>query len=262
MKIKTKNSWYTVLISLMIIGFLMVVTSWILSLVIRESNDTMGQWIYLQSYAWAESAMELALLKIKKHGYWVYDKKNDLDILKTSKSKITISYDLNSRTTSYNWKLSSFEQVIIPLFYLSWSIENKISDISLKITNSLDFRDPTKMAWNIVSKNWDGIWGNSQIWNYSKWNGKNSSWDFIWNIYVNWDNSSSFLGKYNKNYLILINLDPNYHLDFSLSSSKPFTKPISNIISSASNWKYKQNLETLLDNTEFLSILKYSVFSK
>ena len=97
MKLQNKNSAYTILVSLMIIGFLIVVTTWILNLVLRESRDNKWQWQYLQSYGWAEAAMELALLKIKQNGYWVYDKKTDLDILKTPKSKIKISYDLNSK---------------------------------------------------------------------------------------------------------------------------------------------------------------------
>lgn len=261
MKLKNKNSGYTILVSLMIIGFLVVVTTWILNLVIRELNDNKWGAMYLQSFAWAEAAMELALLEIKKNGYWVYEKKTDLDILATPKSEIKISYDLNSKTKSYNWNLSSFEQVVIPLFYLSWSIENKIKNMELKILNNYEFVDTTKMAWNIVSENWDWVWWNSEISNSSKANGRNKNWLFIWDVKISGFGADDFLNKYNKNYLILINLDPNYDLNFNLSSSDFFTKPVSKIITSATTWKYKQNLETILDNTWFLSILRYSVFS-
>ena len=147
------------------------------------------------------------------------------------------------------------------MFYLSWSVENKAKNINLDIINNSIFSDFTKMAWNIVSEDWDWVWWNSEIWTVTKVNGKNKDWLFIGNIKINWNGSSDFLNKYNKNYLILINLDPSKDLNFNLSSSDYFTKPLSKILSSASSWRYKQNLETTLDNTEFLSILKYSVFS-
>ena len=70
MRLKSKNSWYTILITLMIIGFLIVVTTWILNLVIREMKDNRGQFSYLQAYAWAEAAMELALFWYKKIFLW------------------------------------------------------------------------------------------------------------------------------------------------------------------------------------------------
>jgi len=261
MKIKNNNSWYTILVTLMIIGFLIVLTTWILNLVFRELNDNRWWSKYLQSYAWAEWSMELALLKIKQNWYGVYDKKVDLDILESPKSKIKISYDLNSKTDSYNWILSSFEQVVIPLFYLSWSTEIKTNNIELKVLNDHEFIDSSKMAWNIVSENWDWIWWNSQVSSLTKANGRNKNGLFIWDIKINGNGSENFLKKYNKNYLIIINLNPDNNLEYKLSSTWFFTKPVSRIISSATTWKYRQNLETVLDNTEFLSILKYSVFS-
>jgi len=39
------------------------------------------------------------------------------------------------------------------------------------------------------------------------------------------------------------------------------TKPKTNIISSWEIGSYKQNLETKMNNTEFLNILKYSIYS-
>lgn len=261
MKLKNTNSGYTILVSLMIIGFLIVLTTWIFSLVLREMNDNRWAANYLKSYGWAEAGMELALLEIKKNWYWVYDKKVDLDILQTPKSKIKFSYDLNSKTNSYDWNLTSFKQVVIPLFYLSWSVEEKLTNIELDITNNHIFLDSTKMAWNIVSENWDWIWWTSAIWNSVKWNGRDKNWFFIWNVTINGLWTNAFLNKYDKNYLIVINLDTTNNLNFNLRSSKYFTKPVSKIISSAQIGKYKQNLITTLDNTEFLSILKYSVFS-
>ena len=265
MKIKNKNSWYTILVTLMIIGFLIVLTIWVLNLVLREMKDNIWAWKYLQVYAWAEAAMELALLDIKKHWYWVYSKldwtDNNAKILRNDMNndkEILISYDLNSKTKWYFWNLDNFEQSVIPLFYIKTDDSiDKINNLNLKILNSLNFIDNTKMAWNIVSKNWDWIWWVWEITSSTKGKWRNADGTFLDEIKV-----SDFLNTYENNYLIVINLDNFNPLNFEITSTKDFTKPISKIISSAKIGQYKQNLETILDNTAFLSILKYSVFSQ
>ncbi len=258
MKINKQNSWYTILVTLMIIGFLIVLTTWVLNLVLRELNDNRWAWKYLQTYAWAEWAMELALLDIKKHWYWIYDKKDDLEYLKTQRSKISISYNLNSKTKLYSWILEPFEQSVIPLFYIKPNdTREKINTLDLKILNSSVFTDDTKMAWNIVSQNWDWIWWNWKIDTTIKGKWRKANWSFLGEIHI-----SNFLSTYDNNYLVVINLDNTNNLNFELSSTEDFTKPTSKIFSSAQIGNYKQNLETTLDNTAFLSILKYSVFSK
>ena len=265
MKIKNQNSWYTILVTLMIIGFLIVLTTWVLNLVLREMNDNRWAWNYLKTYAWAEGAMELALLEIKKHWYWIYSKIESSDekakILRNDMSndkEILFSYDLNSKTKGYSWSLDSFKQSVIPLFYIKWNdSREKIDNLNLKILNSWNFTDETKMAWNIVSQNWDWIWWNWEIISSSKAKWRNADWSFLEEISI-----FDFLNNYSNNYLIVINLDDTNNLDFKLNSTKDFTKPTSKIISSAIIWNYKQNLETTLDNTAFLSILKYSVFSQ
>jgi hypothetical protein len=267
MKIQKKNSWYTILVTLMIIGFLIVLTTWILNLVLREMNDNRGEAKYLQTYSAAEWAMELALLQIKNKWYWIYNKielnesnpnskilRNDKD----NKKEVLLWYDLNSKTESYTWNLESFEQVIIPLFYidLAWT-EKKVKNIKLNYSGS------SSIWWNIVSKYWDWIWGNSIINNSIKWEWRKQDWSYLDKIIINW--SAWFLGTYDKNYLIIVNLDSSSDLKFNLESLNNweyFTKPVSKIISSAKIGDYKQNLETTLDNTEFLSILKYSIYSK
>ncbi len=269
MKKNLKKSWYSIIIVLMITGFLLVLTSWVLNLVLRELNDNKWAWNYLKAFAWAEAAQELALLQIKKHSYWVYDKinlsetDNRAKILrnqKNDKKEILIAYDLNSKTKVYSWTLEPFKQAVIPLFYIKTddSIE-KIDNLKLKILNN-DYTDKTKMAWNIISKNWDWIWWNNEIDTSTKGKWRKADWHFLAEIKISWNNW--FLKKYDNNYLIIINLDPNKNLTYQITSNKYFTKPISNIISQAKIWNYKQNLETTLDNTAFLSILKYSVYSK
>ena len=50
--------------------------------------------------------------------------------------------------------------------------------------------------------------------------------------------------------------------DLITSSTEFFSKPVWNITSSVTVWKYRQNISTSIDNTEFLNMLKYSIFSK
>jgi hypothetical protein len=40
-----------------------------------------------------------------------------------------------------------------------------------------------------------------------------------------------------------------------------FSKPVSTIESSVTVWDFKQNISTKIDNTKFLQMLKYSVYS-
>ena len=266
MILQNKNSGYTILVTLMIIGFLIAITTWVLNLVLREMNDNRGEAKYLQAYAWAEGAMELALLKIKQNWYWVYDKielwdsDNKDKILRddlNDNREILISYDLNSITKKYEWSLEPFKQTVIPLFYtdLDWN-ENKVKNIEL------NYLWLNNIWWNIISQEWDWIWWNWEILSSTIWDWRNRVWWFI-SKSINWN--WNFLDTYNKNYLVIVNLDDINNLDFTLKSineNEYFTKPISKIISSANIWWYKQNLETTLDNTAFLSILKYSIYSK
>jgi hypothetical protein len=70
---------------------------------------------------------------------------------------------------------------------------------------------------------------------------------------------SDFLNN-SENYLILFN-SGNFDIEFTLNSSDNFSKPKTQIISSAQVGEYRHNLQTDYDNTKFLNMLKYSVFS-
>lgn len=269
MKNINNKSWYAILVTLMIIGFLIVLTTGVLNLLLNELNDNKWEEKYLKASFAAEWAMELALLKIKNEWYWIYDKIEfenfNSDILRddiNNKKEVSISYDLNSKTDDYKWILLPYEQVVVPLFYMSWTpiVYNKVKKINLSIINYSEFSVSDKMAWNIISENGDWIWWKSLINQTSKWKWRMWDWGFLSQVNINWN--SGFLDLYNKNYMVIINLDPNNNLEYNLKSIDwEFTRPISKIISSAKIWKYKQTYETFLDNTEFLSILKYSVFS-
>jgi hypothetical protein len=117
------------------------------------------------------------------------------------------------------------------------------------------------MAWNIVTSKWDWLWWTWAIDNNTKWKWRNSDWSFLDYTQINWN--GNFLDTHSWSYLIIVNLDESYDLEYNLSSSGEFfTKPKSDIISSAKIMNYKQTLKTTLDNTEFLNILKYSLYSE
>ena len=56
---------YSVIAAILMIGFLLVLTTSTLNLVLQEMQDGKGRQDYMKAYAGAEGAMELALLKIK-----------------------------------------------------------------------------------------------------------------------------------------------------------------------------------------------------
>jgi len=264
--------WYSIIVSVMIIWFLMVVTAWVFNLVLLELNDTRWSSNYLKAYSAAEWAWELALLKIKEKWYAYYDSikddinnrsivlsDNPLDKNSFKKSKESyISYDFNYRVNEYDWDLAVAGYDIIPLFYLEDNVwwfakEYKVDDISLEL---IDW-DNSKLAWNIIWEKRGIAW----IWAFNKnspWEWRDTSWVYfkekIW----------EFLSNSKTNYLVLFNIDPDNNISYKLESVDPdkyFTKPRTDIITSAQIWKYRQNLKISLDNTEFLNILRYSIYS-
>lgn len=267
MKNIKKSSGYSVVVVLLIIWFLLVLTTGIFNLILNEmkSNRAMGN--YIKAYAWAESAQELALLQIKKYWYAYYDKiehninnrsivlwSDSLNISTFNPNKDTfISYDIWSKVSEYSWTLKSLEYDIIPLFIINNNWEQKVGNIDLSII----FWNNSNLAWNII---WKNNWI-SWIWNSVLWLKKS--------ITTNWSkftkqNMNSFINSSDTNYLVLFNSWNSWVIKYklkSINSWEYFTKPKTSIISSAEIWKYKQNLSTDLDNTEFLNMLKYSIYS-
>jgi hypothetical protein len=56
---------YSVIIAMLLIGFLLVLTVTVLNLVLKELNDNKAMGNSLKAFAAAETGKELALLKIK-----------------------------------------------------------------------------------------------------------------------------------------------------------------------------------------------------
>ena len=283
----SKNSWYSVIISLLMIWFLLVLTSWVFDLILREMYDNRGLWSYIRAYAWAESWQELALLKIKEKWYGIYDfiehdvnnrsvvlSKNPLNKDDFNRAEdVFISYDLNSTSitdnneSKYDWELWPLEYDIIPLFYEdnAWVIhkidENRSGD-GISFTLDAWAWDENDLVWNIVSESsWISWIGSSDtLWNIKKINGSNLDYD---SGNINEFLSSLPIDVY-KNYLVLFNSNNSEDISYTLESMNPlefFTQPKIKIVSSGQIWKYKQNINTDLNNTQYLNILKYSIYS-
>lgn len=266
--LNNKNkSGYSIIISLLIIWFLLVLTTGIYSLILNELKDNRAIGDYIKAYAWAESARELALLKIKENGYWYYDKiehnKNDRSIMMSNDSldssifnnakDVLISYDIWSKVEEYEWQLNPLEHDIVPLFYVNDLWEQKVTSIDFSILSWTD----TDLAWNII---WKDIWL-SWKWSDTIWVKKVLTSD--WFSYGEED-INSFIRDSESNYLHLVNTWNVWIIKYKIKATnewEEFSKPETDIISSAEIWNYKQNLSTKLDNTEFLDILKYSIYS-
>lgn len=263
----TNNSGYSVVISLLIIWFLLVLTTGIFNLILNEMKDNRAMGDYIKAYAWAESARELALLKINENGYGYYDKinhnLNNRSIIMSSNplnqatfkssNDVLISFDIWSKVREYEWELDSLEHDIIPLFYVNdlWEYKTTNIDFSIILWTESD------LAWNII---WKNVW---LSWKWSNTNGVKKILTSDWFSYGEQD-MNSFIRNSDTNYLHLVNTWNSGIIKYRLIANNTweyFTKPETTIISSAEVWNYKQNISTDLDNTEFLNVLKYSIFS-
>lgn len=274
MKNNTKN-WYSVIVSILLIGFLLILTIGVFTLVMKEYNDNKWLWDSIKAFAWAEASQELALLKIKENGYGIWSEikheiSNDSIILSNqpnntgsfiAQKEAFISYDLNVLADFngieyiYQDTLLSKEYSIIPLFY-----EDEERGFSYVENYNLDISwVPENLVWNIIA--WNNWIGNNGWISLYEWNGKNITYNENDNPEIDFFSSSieDFLPQ-NDAYLILFN-SWDFEITFTLKSNDLFSKPKTKILSSAQVWKYRHNLETEYDNTEFLNKLKYAVFS-
>lgn len=271
MKQKLSNKkWYTVMISLLLIWFLLTLTIGVFWLVLKEMKSIKVTWDYIKAYAWAESSQELALLEIKNKSFALSKKiENDLneqsillssDYLDTSKYKaqkdVLISYFIDSKVEAYNWTIEWLDYHILPLFYVddNW-VDHKITALNFNINTS----PKENLVWNILS-NKTGISWIWEIWSsYSKTVKTDGEFE------VSTTNANTFLSNpnNNNNFLILFNSSSN-PINYFIKTTQEdeyFVKPIVDIISTWEVWNYRQNLKTTINIAEYLSFLKYSIYS-
>lgn len=262
---KNNKQWYSVIIAMLLIGFLLVLTVWVLNLVLKEMNDNRAMWDSMKAFAGAETGKELALLKIKEKWYGV-DYVTNVSVSNESKNILADSWDFKKNRDvevtyninllpekdsywkySYSYDLWPGEYSIIPLFY-------EYAGESIENTEYISLQAWADIVWNLLSGN-SGIawlWG-SDVWKWKEVNANAESSIVSKTI-------SDFLHEHNDVYLILNNTSTTPQ-EFRLSSNDKFSKPITHIISSGQVGEYRHNIKTKFDNTKFLNMLKYAIFS-
>lgn len=258
------KNWYSIIIAIFVIGFLLTLTTSILKLVLVEQNDNKGWYNYLKTYYATLWAWEYVMTKIKENWYGYYekigfDKDNVIsNILNYENDKNPlISYDVNSKVSLYDWELNPLSYDIFPLFYTEKSSSWVVLDMVL---SSIEW-DINELAWNIITKDWWLSWewwfNSSKEWFLKK---LDSVWDFVIESKTIW----TFLdeNRNNFNYLVLFNSSDastiKYKLDWKWWF---FTKPRTEIAVSSKLWSYKQNISIKYDNTDYLGMLKYSIYN-
>jgi len=271
MKINKNKQAFSILIAILMIGFLLILVVGMFNLMLRDMKDNRWAWNYLKSYAWAEWAMELWLLKIKEKGYWI-----DEDLSQTSSGILSfypwksnepkINYKMDIWTKYFSWSLKSWETVIIPLFSNNnWSLISTYSP-TLTITDWTK----TDLIWNIIWQ-WEWMSWSWEI-DFSKsYNVKQNKWDddtrdtyiqIIIEDFLKRNVPYSWWPNNLQSYLMLFNKGNTIEYNLSVPSEELFSKPVWTIISSVTVGKFRQNITTNIDNTEFLKMLKYSLYSK
>lgn len=258
MRKNLKNKkWYSIIVIIVIIWFLTVLTTGIFNLIMNELKDNRTIWSYVKAYAGAESAQELALFEIKEKDYTsdkeIKDPVNISDLEEKDKNlkDVFISYTRDLKTKKFEGKLSSWDFVLVPLFYLDSSgnyAEKKIQNINIS-------PESEDISWNII---WKEKWISWTGENFNRWIVKtleNNKFSLEENVSVN-----TFLRGSEKNYLQIFNW---WEKEFSykLSSSSDFSKPVSKIVSSWESGNYRTNIETEIDFSKKNTITKYSIYS-
>ncbi len=267
---KKNKKAYSIIVVIVLIGFMILLTTGVFRLVLNEMQDNNSLWNYLKSYFWAEAGQELALLKIKEIWYGFNDWLKSEDgkkLLWDDKKTPQIYYTNNWKTKVHSWIIEPWEYNIIPLFYIeneNWD-EKKIENYILDIKNDKD-----KLAWNIVWKDeWiTGLGNKTTKWDKRTVNIENSNSDDFGDITNEEVTVKDFLKntKTNANYLMLFNSykpEEKTNISYKITSIDWwfFTRPISEIVSTATIGNYKQNIETKIDFAAMRDRAKYTIFS-
>lgn len=249
-KIYKNTQGYSIIIAIMMVAFLLVLCSWVLQGVLWEMIDNRWRQEYLKASAAAEGALELALLDIKKNWYGYDAVENDILYLWDDRKNARMQYNFKSRVQEHEWQLWSFETVLIPLYWINMNGLQAISWTSIELNASED------LIWNIIGS-WLGISGEGSFTEHTQSQRESidgtSTIERIWNFLDT--NPGSYLQIYNNS-----SLESQYLL--KVEGDDFFTLPKAEIFARWSIGKYQQSLRAELNNTEFLHILRYSIFSQ
>lgn len=266
MRKNLKNKkWYSIIVIVLIIWFLIVLTTWVFKLIFNEMKDNKVLWDYIKTYAWAESWQELALLWIKKVWYpYVVDLAKNKDILQdcswvNERICTKVSFKNDWKQKKYEWSIPKEETVMVPLFYLDLDKDLKGTKLDNFEFSWRDWSDVSEVSWNIVSTtgwiSWVWEFNADTFWNYVKQeDGKTShEKEKIYNFLRS--------SKIEEPYLILVNTWKSDLIYSIVSNSSEFISPELKIVSSWEVNNFKTNLETKINLADLNALSKYSIFS-
>lgn len=286
---KNINTWFSVIMAILITAFLVILSAWVLLLVLQEQKNTRLVYNSIATYEWALWANELALLKIKNHWEWFEDSVENIDDdskLLGKNNNITnkdvqITYNIDNYSKEYEWTIKSWEYEIIPLYFDEWeyiqtnSKNPNIWSSDIKKTQDIKFTSSDNITWNIIWNNddWETFWINWKWWKNSVVNSES-----IWNIKTSEDDStnlwdwarkqdyweikiSDFLSQYKQNYLIIYNPLEN-EVSYKLESDTWFANPRLKVIWSWKTGDFRQNIEFTENKNRYLDLIKYSLYNK
>jgi hypothetical protein len=260
---KINKQWYSVILSLMLVGLLLVLTTGIFHMILKEMLDTRGIWNAMKANAAAEWAQEVALWQLKEYGYWfaqniphdinkrsiaLSENPKDIWLFKQS-SDVFFSNIFDAKSDNYDGKIVGYQTHLIPLFYQE-EVNKYTIDQSLEMY--ITWWEDSNLVWNILAKS-EGITWVGWFDTYSYGNKKDNEFQ---NFSEELVETFLYENKDTKNYLILYNAGDT-EIEYNLLASSEFVKPEMTIVSSAQIGKYKQNILTKFSNKEFL----YSIFS-
>ncbi|MCT4617378.1 MAG: hypothetical protein N4A38_04170 [Candidatus Gracilibacteria bacterium] len=238
------NGGYSTVLALLLVGFMIIITTGIFNLVMNEMKDTRGMSHYFKAYAGAEAGIELGLLDIKNGEELInIDENNPKSDILDSKTKVVYNFD----------------------GYTGEYIKNGLKPGEYALVDLVQAKNPTLVAtgqilWNIVGKE-NGITGKGNSFSpYTNGNKKtlNSSDNFIYDT----QSINGFLNSSIDNYLIVYNptlFDVNFTLN--VGNGEKIYKDTIGLKSSGISGKYKQNLILDINKSGYLNFLKYSIFS-
>ena len=286
---KKYNKWFSVILAMLIVAFLIVISSWVLSIVVEELKNTRMVFNSIATYeAWAW-ANEYALLKIKNHSEWFEDKvtsqdNKDYSILDPfvwwpKNKSIYMSYEIENYSTDYTWSIDRWAFDVIPLFFDSWAImqinSKKPNKWNSNIIKTWDFTlsSTWNYVWNIIwnDTNWTTFWiswsGSSILnwnstWFMKKVEDDTNMWTWVVKIvYSSWHKISDFLDDYDDTFLVLYNPSSSTDLSYNITSSTWFSLPKIKVIWTWKIWSYVTNLEIKEDKNKYYEALMYSLFN-
>lgn len=271
---------------------MLILLTGIFKVVALELKDTKNLDNYIKSRSAAEASEELALLKIKKEGFW-FDKDLDYNPSGPQGQSLMLSwnpedaweyhpnkdvffwYTIDSKETEYEGTIRPWEFQVIPLFTKNTEWENLDRTESFILT--INWANGEFLSWNII--------GDEDKWGMSGLSSIDSSDSFTSKVtddteYANRvsfrtqeQSIEDFLSESSQSYLTLLNFidttslwNPeegiiNYKLTTKWATDY-FTKPVTTVIAQAKIWEIKQNIELEIDNSKYFDVLKYSIYGR